>query len=62
LPRLIGTVLWASGLLCLLAFLGLILQIEGQGLISVLSGLLALPVGIMSVLWGRKGVTGFHFF
>jgi hypothetical protein len=54
LPRLIGIVLWASGLLCLLAFLGLILQIEGQGLVSVLSGLLTLPVGIMSILWGRK--------
>jgi hypothetical protein len=54
LPRLIGIVLWASGLLCLLAFFGLILRIEGQGLISVLSGLLTLPVGIMSILWGRK--------
>jgi len=54
LPRLIGIVLWASGLLCLIAFFGLILRIEGQGLISVLSGLLTLPVGIMSILWGRK--------
>jgi hypothetical protein len=54
LPRLIGIVLWASGLLCLLAFLGLILLIPGQGLVSILSGLLTLPVGIMSILWGRK--------
>ena len=54
LPRLIGIVLWVSGLLCLLAFLGLILHIPGQGLISILSGLLTLPVGIMSILWGRK--------
>jgi hypothetical protein len=54
LPRLIGIVLWASGLLCLLAFLGLVLHIAGQGLISILSGLLTLPVGLMSILWGRK--------
>jgi hypothetical protein len=54
LPRLIGIVLWASGLLCLLAFLGLILLIPGQGLVSILSGLLTLPVGILSILWGRK--------
>ncbi len=54
LPKLIGIVLWASGLLCLLAFLGLILNIPGQGLISILSGLLTLPVGIMSIVWGRK--------
>ena len=58
LPRLIGIVLWASGLLCLLALLGLILHIEGQGLISVLSGLLTVPVGIMSILWGRKLLQG----
>jgi hypothetical protein len=58
LPRLIGIVLWASGLLCLLAFLGLILHIPGQGLISILSGLLTLPVGIMAILWGRKLLQG----
>jgi CDP-diacylglycerol--glycerol-3-phosphate 3-phosphatidyltransferase len=58
LPRLIGIVLWVSGLLCLLAFLGLILHIPAQGLISILSGLLTLPVGIMSILWGRKLLQG----
>lgn len=54
LPRLIGITLWASGLLCLFAFLGLILHIEWQGLVSVFSGLLTLPVGVMSIIWGRK--------
>ena len=54
LPRLIGITLWASGLLCLFAFLGLILNIEWQGLISIFSGLLTLPMGILSIIWGRK--------
>lgn len=53
-PRLIGIALWVSGLLSWMAFFGLALQIEPQGLLSILSGLLTLPVGIMSILWGRK--------
>jgi len=54
LPRLIGIILWVSGLLCFFAFLGLILHIEWQGIVSVFSGLLTLPVGILSIIWGRK--------
>ena len=54
LPKLIGIMLWISGLLCLFAFIGLLLNIEGQGLVSVFSGLLTLPVGVLSIIWGRK--------
>ena len=54
IPRIIGTLLWASALLSLLAFGGLALQLEAQGIASVMSGLLTLPVGILSIFWGKK--------
>ncbi len=52
--RIMGIFLWASALLSLAAFAGLALQIEAQGFISVISGLLTLPVGILSIFWGKK--------
>ena len=49
-----GVLLWASGLLSLAAFAGLALQIEIQGVISIISGLLMLPVSILAIFWGKK--------
>lgn len=50
----IGVLLWASGLLSIVAFLGLALQNELLNLSTFLSGVLIVPVGVLVALWGRR--------
>lgn len=54
LPRAIGVLLWASGLLSLVAFLGLALENELLNLATFVSGVLIVPVGILVAEWGRR--------
>ena len=60
IPRVIGILLWISALLSLAAFAGLAFQIEAQGVLSIISGLLTLPMGVLSINWGKKGLPHLH--
>ena len=54
LPRAIGTLLWASGLLSLVAFSGLALENELLNTATFVSGVLIVPVGVLVAEWGRR--------
>lgn len=53
-PRAIGVLLWASGLLSLVAFLGLALENDFLNMTTFVSGVLIVPVGLLVAEWGRR--------
>lgn len=54
LAKSIGVLLWASGVLSIIAFIGLAIQNEFLNLATFPSGLLTIPFGIVVVLLGRR--------
>lgn len=53
-PKALGVLLWVSGLLSIIAFAGLALNNEAINSITVISGILTVPIGIIAAIWGAK--------
>lgn len=54
LPRAMGTILWLSGILSLVAFLGLALDNQVLNAATFISGILTVPLGVLAILWGLR--------
>lgn len=54
LQKVIGTLMLVSGILSLIAFAGYMLDISFLNALTILSGIVLLPVGIMTVIMGSK--------
>jgi hypothetical protein len=54
MPRLIAAFYFLSAILSVVAFCGLLLESRAVNSLTLPSGLVLLPVGILTVAWGRK--------
>lgn len=54
LPKALGILLWISGLLSIIAFIGLIMKNEVINSITIISGLFIVPIGIIAAIWGMR--------
>lgn len=54
IPKAVGVLLWLSGFLSIVAFIGLTMKNEILNLSTIISGLTMVPIGIIVIIWGVK--------
>jgi len=54
IPRVLGWLYLFSGLLSILAFLGLVMESKTMNTLTLYSGLALLPAGILTAIWGVR--------
>lgn len=52
IPKTIGVLLWLSGTLSIIAFVGLTLGNKMLNFSTIISGMLTIPIGILVMIWG----------
>lgn len=54
IAKAIGTLLWLSAFLSIVAFIGLIIGNELLNFSTIISGMLTIPIGILVMIWGVR--------
>lgn len=54
IPKTIGILLWISGTLSIIAFVGLTIGSEMLNFCTFISGMLTIPIGILIIIWGVR--------
>lgn len=54
IPKSVGVLLWLSGILSIIAFVGLAMKSDALNFSTILSGVLTIPIGILVIIWGKR--------